>query len=335
MLVLRQIGHGDPTTALLLADEPEPAPGPGEVVVAMEIAPLHGSELMNLRDPTRVPPTALPRIPGTEGVGRIVAKAADVTGFEIGQRVFPPKYSGLLRERVAVKAEQCYAAPGDCPAENLAIVYTMGLTAWLLLEDYAKLPAGSWIVHDAANSSIGRIIIALARGRGLRTVNVVRRPGLDTALKALGGDAVVVDPGNADDLARAVAAATNGAEICVGLDMIGGPLAGRIARCLAPGGTLVLYGGTGGAAAEIDFMDLHRRDLTVTGMGLSRAFNRRSAGEKAAIMAELGRLAARGVIATPIAAVYGLRDYRSAFAHLAREHAGKILIAFDRTRDAP
>ncbi|MBL8642677.1 MAG: zinc-binding dehydrogenase, partial [Rhodospirillaceae bacterium] len=218
-----------------------------------------------------------------------------------------------------------------CAPEALSIVQTMGLTAYLLLADYVKLPAGSWIIHDAANSSIGRIIIGLAHYKGLRTVNIVRRAGLDNALKNLGGDVVIADPGDADRLAELVAAATNNADIKVALDMIGGPLAGRLAHCLAPGGTLVLYGGTGPEAAQIEFIDLTRRDLTVTGMGMSRSFNARAAPEKAAVMAELGALAARGIIRTSIAARYMLDEYEKAFAHAAQPNSdrnGKVVFVF-------
>ncbi|MDX2144757.1 MAG: zinc-dependent alcohol dehydrogenase family protein [Rhodospirillaceae bacterium] len=332
MKVLRHIGYGDIATALRLDDEPEPIPGPGEVVIRMEVAPLQKSEILNLADPQRIPPDKLPRICGSEGVGCVVAKAADVTSFALGDRVFAPKYAGLLREFMPAQAESCFPAPRDCAAEKLCIVSTMGLTSWLLLQDYVQLPAGSWIIQDAANSSIGRVIIGMARARGLRTVNVVRRTGLDHDLKFLGGDVVVVDPGDPEALAAMVTKATDNAEIKVGLDMIGGDLAGRIARCLAPGGTLVLYGGSGPDAARIDFMDLHRRDLRVTGMGMSRSFNKRSPAEKTEVYHTIGRMAAEGVIKTNIAAAYRLEDYRAAFAHVSRPDShrdGKVIFRFD------
>jgi NADPH:quinone reductase-like Zn-dependent oxidoreductase len=332
MKVLRQIGHGDVASALRLDDEPEPIPGPGEVVIAMEVAPLQKSEILNLMDSTRVPPAQLPRVCGSEGVGRIVAKGRDVTQWSLGERVFAPKFMGLLRERMLTRADLCFPAPGDCAPEKLCIVSSMGLTALLLLEDYAPLPAGSWIIHDAANSSIGRFIIGLAATRGLRTVNIVRRPGLDGDLKSLGGDVVVVDTGDADTLAASVAAATGNAAIHIALDMIGGDLAGRLARCLSPGGTLVLYGGTGPDPARIDFMDLHRRDLKVTGMGMSRSFHRRSPEEKHEVFRTLGRMAAAGTLKTSIAGCYTLEDYGSAFAHVARPNAhrdGKVIFRFE------
>lgn len=331
MKVLRQIAHGDAMTALCLADEPPPQPGPGEIVVAMEAAPLHRSELFSLTDAKRTPPASLPRTCGVEGVGRVTAVGRDVHGFEIGQRVFPPKYSGLFSEQLCCRADMAYLAPDDCAADSLAIVHTMGLTAYLLLEDYAKLPPGSWIVHDAANSSIGRIIIGMAHAQGLRTVNIVRRAGLDDELKSLGADAVIVDPGDPESLAREVATATGGAAIQVALDMIGGAAARRLLFCLSAGGRLVLYGGTSREPVPVDFNDVMNRDITIAGMGMSRSFNKRDSAGKQAVMAALGRMAANGVFKTKIAGRYKLADYRSAFAHLARENAhrdGKIVMTF-------
>jgi len=329
--VLRQVAHGDAETALRLTDEPEPVAGPGEIVAALEVVALHHSEVLNLSDPARTPANTLPRIGGAEGVARVVTTADDVTTFKVGDRVFLPKYSGLFREMIACKADACYAAPNDCPAERLSIVQTMGLTAYLLLEDYVKLPTGSWIIHDAANSSIGRFIIGLAHAKGLRTVNVVRRAGFDNELKALGGDVVIVDTGNTDTLAAQVAAAINQAPIHIALDMIGGSVASRLAHCLADKGTLVLYGGTGPDPAQIEFIDLVRRDLMVTGMGMSRSFNKRTPDEKKHVMAELGRMAAQGILKTNIAGRYKLDDYREAFAHAAQPNSqrnGKVIFTF-------
>ncbi|MBL8629977.1 MAG: zinc-dependent alcohol dehydrogenase family protein [Rhodospirillaceae bacterium] len=331
MQVLQQIGHGDARTALALIEAPVPIAAPGEIVVRMEVAAIHQSDVLNLADEKRTPHHTLPRIGGTEGVGRVHAVGDGVITFTVGQRVFPPKYSGLFRTYVPCVAANCYAAPDDCDAEALSIVQTMGLTAYLLLEDYVKLPPGAWIIHDAANSSIGRIIIGLARHRGLRTVNVVRRAGFDNELKALGADVVVVDTDGADEFAARVKQATGNADIAIGLDMIGGAVAGRLAHCLADQGTLVLYGGSGPDAAQVAFTDLARRNLTVTGMGMSRAFNRRSANEKAHVMATLGELAASGIMKTNIAARYRLSDYAAAFAHAGQPNAqrnGKVIFRF-------
>ncbi|MDX2222500.1 MAG: zinc-dependent alcohol dehydrogenase family protein [Rhodospirillaceae bacterium] len=332
MKVLRQIGHGDADAGLRLDDDPIPAPGPGEVVVALEVAPVQLLEVWNLKGPLRFPAKELPRVPGSEGVGRIVQVGDNVTRFKRGDRVFTPKFTGTFREMMACPAETTYRAPEGVPADQLCIVSTMGLTAILLLEDYVPLPPGAWLMHDAANSSIGRFVVGMAHARGWRTVNIVRRAGLDNEIKALGGDAVVVDPGTPEGLKCAVDAATGGAAITVALDMIGGDLAGRLAHGLAENGTLVLYGATGGEPARVDFIDMGRRGTTLTGMGMSRSFNKRTPEQKDAVWDQLGRWARDGVLKTRIAGAYALSDYKAAYAHAAvpsRERDGKVIFRFD------
>jgi NADPH:quinone reductase-like Zn-dependent oxidoreductase len=326
MKALRQIGHGDAATALEVVDLPIPTPAVGEIVVQMECAPLHTSDVLNITDAKRTP--TVPRNVGTEGVGRVSAVGDGITTFNVGQRVLPPKRCGTFSEYVVCAATDAYAAPEHCDAEALSIVQTMGLTAYLLMNDFAQLPAGSWIIQNAANSSTGRILIGLARHRGLHTINIVRRDQAALELKALGADVVITDTADADALAAKIPPHI---EISLGLDMIGGAATARLAHCLSKTATLVLYGANSGAAAQIDFIDLARNNLTVTGFGLSRSFNRFDHAQKAKIMSEIAALAATGVIATPVAARYQLSDYQAAFAHAAQSSSdrnGKVIFRF-------
>src|SRR6202020_1231725 len=83
-----------------------------------------------------------------------------------------------------------------CPPTGTAAVGDVGdksPTAALLLSEYVDLQPGEWVVQNAANSGVGRWVIAFAKTRGLKTVNIVRRPELVADLQAAGGDVVVVD----------------------------------------------------------------------------------------------------------------------------------------------
>ena len=88
-----------------------------------------------------------------------------------------------------------------------------------MLSDFVDLKPGDWVIQNVANSAVGRLLIVLARQRGLRTVNVVRRAELAGELKALGADQVIVD---GDDLAARVGK-TGEARIMLGVEAIGGP----------------------------------------------------------------------------------------------------------------
>src|SRR5207244_10680597 len=55
------------------------------------------------------------------------------------------------------------------------------------------LRPGDWVAQNAANSGVGRSLIAIAKARGLKTINFVRRTELVPELRAVGGDLVIVD----------------------------------------------------------------------------------------------------------------------------------------------
>ena len=64
-------------------------------------------------------------------------------------------------------------------------------TALLMLDRYVDLKAGDWLVQSAANSAVGSAVVQLARARGVRTVNIVRREAVVAGLTALGADVVL------------------------------------------------------------------------------------------------------------------------------------------------
>jgi NADPH:quinone reductase-like Zn-dependent oxidoreductase len=329
MLTLHQTGLGPIDAALRLEETETPAPGPEEIAIAIEVAPIHMSDLYALEGRSMTPLGSFPRVPGVEGVGRVSAIGDQVRDFTIGERVFVPKWSGTFRETLIAPAAQCYPAPEKVDAAQLSILSTMGLTALLLLADFVSLPPGGWLVQNGANSSIGRLVIGMARAKGWRSANIVRRPGLDNALKALGGDAVIVDDGDEAQLQARIRTACGGALPAIGLDVLGGTHATRLAHAVAEGGSLVLYGASSGAQPVLDFMTIGRRELKVHGMGMSRAFGKRDTAGQKAIFAELGRLAETGAIATEIAGRFPLERYREAFALAALpqvERNGKVLL---------
>lgn len=329
MLTLFQTGLGSIDEALRLEETASPTPGPGEIAIAIEVAPIHMSDLFALQGRSMTPLGNFPRVPGVEGIGRVTAIGDNVSDFTIGSRVFVPKWSGTFRQSLIARADQCYEAPAHIDPAQLSILSTMGLTAILLLADFVHLPQGGWIVQNGANSSIARLVIGMARAKGWRTANIVRRAGLDNELKALGGDAVIVDDGDEASLAAKLRAACGGALPSVGLDVLGGSFSTRLAHAIEEGGSLVLYGASSGAQPVLDFMLLGRRELKVSGMGMSQCFNKRDAAGQKAIFAELGRLAETGAVKTEIAGRFALGDYAQAFALAAKpqaERKGKVLL---------
>ena len=316
--------YGAPREVLRVVEQDPGDPAEGEVVVRMEAAAMHIADLRTIEGAAtfRRP---LPRTPGFEGIGRVERAGRDA-GFAPGDRVFPPLGSGTFRERLRCRGADCLPAPeGD--AAQLALLTVNGPTAAVLLEDFAALQPGDWLVQNAANSSCGRYLIRLARLAGVRTVNIVRRPQMVDELLALGGDAVLVD---GPDLAAQVRAATGGVEPRLGVDAVAGAATQRIAECLAPQSPLVCYGAMGGAPCEIDFYLMFREGIVLHGLSFVRQLQRRRPDEVRALYARLAGLMADGTLAARIAAVYPLDRIVEACEHAARsgaERDGKVIIS--------
>lgn len=318
--------YGEPADVLRITDEPVEQPAAGEVIVRMEAAAMHIADLRTIGGAAtfRYP---LPRTPGFEGVGRVVRVGAGVSSPRVGERVFPALGSGTFREEVRCLADACMPAPeGD--AAQLSLLTVNGPTAWVILEDFAMLKAGDWIVQNAANSSCGRYLIRLARRKGVRTINVVRRHEMIDELRALGGDVVLLD---GPDLAARVAAVTSGAAVRLGVDAVAGTATQRIAECLAADAPLVCYGAMSGERCTIDFYLMFRQGVVLHGLSFVRQFRQRSREQVRAMYAELAELMASGELVARIAGIYPLEKIVDACVHAAQtgsDRDGKVIIAF-------
>jgi NADPH:quinone reductase-like Zn-dependent oxidoreductase len=146
-------------------------------------------------------------------------------------------------------------------------------TAALLLSEYVDLQPGDWVAQNAANSGVGRAVIAIAKARGLRTINFVRRAELVAELKAAGGDIVVVDEAGVLDQVRQ---AVGDGRVPLGLDGVAGGATATVAGALTQGGTIVTYAVMSGQPATINPMDLIAKRVVAKGffqnVGSSRRY---------------------------------------------------------------
>jgi D-arabinose 1-dehydrogenase-like Zn-dependent alcohol dehydrogenase len=113
-----------------------------------------------------------------KAVGRVLDVGPGVQNVKLGDRVLAPLSSFTWRERMVISADGLFALPPDADPRQLAMLAINPPTAALLLSEYVNLKPGEWVVQNAANSGVGRWVIAFAKRRGLKTVNIVRRPEL-------------------------------------------------------------------------------------------------------------------------------------------------------------
>ena len=303
--------------ALGMADVPEPkAPGANEVLVAIEYSPINPNDLLVAQGVYPLRPE-LPSVIGNEGVGRVVAVGAGVTNVAVGDRVVPPRSSWVWRERMVIPAGGLFALPRGADPKQLAMLAINPPTASLLLSDYVDLNRGDFVVQNAANSGVGRWVIAFAKTRGLKTVNIVRRAELVTDLQAAGGDVVVVD---GPEVTQEIKKAVGNARIRLALDGVSGPATGVLASLLAADGMLVAYSAMSGSPMVLNPLAVIFSPITVTGFFMGHA---QWENKIPAAIREAAALVAEGV-KVPIAAVYRLSEIKKAVEHTLR--GGKVLL---------
>ena len=202
----------------------------GQVLIQVLAAPINPSDVLTLTGQYgQLPP--LPAVGGNEGVGKILQLGPDVQTPAVGQTVLLPVGSGTWSSHIVAEAKRLMPLPNEADPQQLAMMTVNPPTASLMLSEFVDLAPGEWVIQNAANSGVGAYLIQLAKIRGLKTVNIVRRETAVAGVQALGGDVVLVE-GNGG-LAKRVAEATGGAAIRLGIDAVGGKSTDYLATCLA------------------------------------------------------------------------------------------------------
>ncbi|MGF1454433.1 MAG: zinc-binding dehydrogenase [Alphaproteobacteria bacterium] len=262
-LQLRSHVKSDGVLELSLADVPLPEPGPDEVLIRVEATPINPSDLgllVGAVDMTRASmsgtadrPVVTAPIPenmmramaarvdqslpvGNEGAGVVVkAGSSDAAQAMMGKTV-----SVLGGEMYAqyrcLNIAQCMVLPdGVTPAEG-ASCYVNPLTS-LGMTETMRMEGHTGLVHTAAASNLGQMLVKICKADSVPLVNIVRKPEQEALLRGLGAEHVVDSSKDSfrHDLVQALAA--TGATL--GFDAIGGgSLAGQIVMAMEAAATL-------------------------------------------------------------------------------------------------
>jgi NADPH:quinone reductase-like Zn-dependent oxidoreductase len=264
---LRSLITSDGELRLSLTEQPLPDLGDGQVVVAVEASPINPSDLgvlLGATDPGdlvadegdlvgRVASSLLPLyrdrldkpLPvGNEGAGTVVAAGAGAESM-IGKRVALFGGSMWADYRVA-DAGALVELPDDVSTAQGAALFINPLTALSMVETM-RAEGHTALVHTAAASNLGRMLVRICAADGVGLVNVVRSDEQVQVLRDIGATHVVNSslPDFADRLTEAVS--DTGATL--GFDAVGGgSLASEILtameRSQPPMSTWTPYGST-------------------------------------------------------------------------------------------
>lgn len=316
---------GDPAQVCRIEDVADPVrPGEGEALIDVIAFPINPSDLLRIEGKHRFRPT-FPAQPGNESVARVLEVGKSVTHLKPGDVVVPTVGESWVQRRTLPASALLTVDPKADPYQ-LSVLRGLPGTAFYMLEDHGPREPGSWVLQTAANSGVGVSLATLARDRGLRSVNIVRRPEAMAAVKAAGGDVVLLDEPY-DTLAERVLAATGGERPKACFDAVAGPITRAIAACLADHAPIAVYGVLSGKPCEIAPQQLIFHNISMVGYSLPASIARRTPEVVQRDYMALSRLVASGRLHVPILATYPLAAIATALRHAAMEgRDGKILV---------
>jgi NADPH2:quinone reductase len=298
---------------LVARETPDPVPGPGEVLVAVEVASITFVETQVRAGRGPVPATP-PVIPGN-GVGGVVAAVgAGVDTGLVGHRVVTTTGgSGGYASLVAVPASGLIDVPPGLRLDVATALLADGRTATLLTRTVAARPGERVLVLAAAAGGVGSLLVQLVGAAGASVVGTAGGPVKVAAVRALGAASVVDHsaPGWSSSIAP----------VDVVLDGVGGSIGWEAFELVAPGGRMLRYGMASGTFTAITDEEAAARSVTLLESG------RPSPAEMSALTASALAAAAAGELRPVIGQRLPLA--RAADAHRAiesRATVGKTLL---------
>jgi NADPH2:quinone reductase len=250
---------------LVLCDRPMPILKTGEVLIRVHAAGVNRPDVLQRLGNYPVPPGASD-IPGLEVAGEIVDGDFEGSGFAKGDMVCALVQGGGYAEYCAAPVAQCLPVPAGWSALEAASLPETFFTVYSNVFERAKLADGETLLVQGGSSGIGVTAIQIATALGHRVFATAGTDDKCRACEALGAERGINYRN--EDFIDVVKSLTGGKGADVILDMVAGSYVDREIRCLADDGRLVIIALLGGAKGELNFSEILRRRLTVTGSTL-------------------------------------------------------------------
>ncbi len=250
---------------LLPCEREMPVPKAGEVLIKVHAAGINRPDVLQRTGNYPVPPGASD-IPGLEVAGEIVGGDLEGSGFSQGELVCALVQGGGYAEHCAAPVAQCLPVPKGWSALQAASLPETFFTVYSNVFERAKLAAGETLLVQGGSSGIGVTAIQMATALGHRVFATAGTDDKCRACESLGAERGINY--RSEDFVEVVKSLTGGKGADVVLDMVAGSYVNREIQCLADDGRLVIIALLGGAKGEVNFSEILRRRLTVTGSTL-------------------------------------------------------------------
>src|ERR671935_654509 len=246
-------------------DAPDPAPGPGEVLVRLHAASLNHLDLWVRNGLPSVPK---PRILGADGAGVRVDTGERVVinpGIEHGDviHVIGEHTQGTHAELVAVPETNVYPLPDGVSYEEAAAFPLVFETAYRMLVTRAGLAEGEWMLIWGIGGGVATASLAIAKALGARVLATSSSDAKLERARKLGADAVANHVQG--DVETAVKEATGGVGVDVVVEHVGEATWKSSLASTTPGGRIVVCGATSGPNPPAQLHRVWWKQLTIYG----------------------------------------------------------------------
>lgn len=247
--------YGGPEVAQLCHHVAKPQVTAGHVLVKvacaginfMDIHTRQGKYAHSVTYPVRLPCTL-----GMEGAGVVVEVGPGVSHLAVGDRVAWCIAWGAYAEYSHVPADKVAQIPGAITFDQAAAAMFQGCTAHYLIDDVARLQAGSTCLVHAASGSIGQLLVQMARRRGATVFTTGSTAEKCAIARQRGAHQAWTYEGFADHVLRA----TDGRGVDVVFDSLGKNTLRESFRACRTRGLIVNYGNVSGSLTDLDPIEL-------------------------------------------------------------------------------
>jgi len=302
---------------------PVPQAAEGEVLIRIQAAGVNRPDCIQ-RLGHYAPPEGITDIPGLEVAGEVVALGDGVSGISVGDSVCALVAGGGYAEYVCAPVLQVLPVPQGLSIVEAAALPETCMTVWINVFERAHLSPDETILVHGGSSGIGTTAIQIASALGSRVITTAGSAEKCQACLDLGAERAV-NYREEDFVAAAKEFGGRGVDVI--LDMVGGDYIEKNIKAAAPDGRIVNIAFLQGAKAEVNFMPLMLKRLTLTGSTLrSQSIERK--GEIARHLKKtVWPLIEAGRVKPVIYKAFPLLDARAAHELMeSSAHIGKIML---------
>lgn len=246
---------------LTVEDREVPALQAGQVLIRIAYSTVNPSDLSYVKG-TYGKKLVTPCGCGFEGCGEVVSGSGMLATRLIGKKVGFYSEKGAWSEYTVAPAMTCIEMPADMDLKQAASPVVNPLTA-LAFIDIIKGKKMKSVIHTAAASSLGLMLIRMCKTEGIEVICVVRRAEQAEACKAAGSQFVV--DSSTENWEKTLQSYATDLNCGIAFDAVGGELTYSVMEAVVAGGSVHVYGGLSNKAPSVSTTDLIFKGKTLTG----------------------------------------------------------------------